>query len=149
MIKEIKGDLFDYTQNRFPVHCIAADHAMGAGIAVPIAEKYKLKQAMAAMGTLNWPDCLYLNGVLNLVTKRYSSSKTAIYHGGNAKDSKPTYSSLRSALKICAQVCHDNDIEKLVMPRIGSGLDGLTWNIVRQIIIQELSEFDVLICSLS
>ena len=43
-----KGDLFDYVGKVidgklfFPAHCIASDCRMGAGIAVPIKEKFKL-----------------------------------------------------------------------------------------------------------
>jgi len=149
MITEIIGNLFDYDCDRTPVHCIAADHAMGAGIAVPIAQKYNLKNAMKTLGILDFPSCVFVNGVLNLVTKRYSSSRIAINNGESPILAKPTYDSLRLALKSCAKICRENNITRLVMPRIGSGLDGLTWNIVRQIVIQELSEFDVLICSLS
>ena len=76
MIKEIEGDLFMHLEGRVPVHCIAADHRMGAGIAVPMARRFALHEALDGYGALlDWPSCVYANGVLNLVTKRLSFHK--------------------------------------------------------------------------
>ena len=42
MIKEIYGDLFDYKDEYYLVHCISADFALGAGIAVQFDKIYDL-----------------------------------------------------------------------------------------------------------
>lgn len=148
MLTEINGDLFAHTTGRVPVHCIASDHAMGAGIAVPMAGKYGLRKPMDELGMLPWPSCLYINGVLNMVTKRWSSGKTALRVGGNFEQGRPTYESFRKALGHCAEVCRLNNITKVVMPRIGCGLDGLDWNIVRRMISETMKDIDVLVCTL-
>lgn len=134
MFKETIGDLFSNTQDRTPVHCIASDHRMGAGIAVPMAEKYGLRQPMDKIGRLPWPSCLYINGVMNMVTKDKSSDK-------------PTYEDFTKALSELHRTCRENNITRLVMPRIGCGLDGLDWNVVIRLIVAELQDIDVLVCT--
>ena len=146
MIKETKGDLFLHSADRVPVHCIAADHKMGAGIAVPMAEKFNLRDAFTGM--LEYPACIYRNGVMNLVTKKYSSCRIAQRLGVPAYMAKPTYESLTFALEKCADECRRQNITHLVMPRIGCGLDGLDWNKVKPIIEKTLGHLDVLVCSL-
>lgn len=135
MIREIKGDLFENTQDRTPVHCIASDHRMGAGIAVPMAKRYNLRPPMDRAGKLPWPSCLYINGVMNMVTKEKSRDQ-------------PTYVDFARALRDLRNICRENGITKLVMPRIGCGLDRLDWDTVRQMVAKELKEFDVLVCTL-
>ena len=134
-IKEIKGDLFENIGSRTPVHCIAADHRMGKGIALPMARKYNLYKAFPGRELLPWPSCQYVNGVMNLVTKKSSWDK-------------PTYEDLRAALVDLRKVCLDSGITRLVMPRIGCGLDSLSWPVVRLIIRDELPGFDILVCFL-
>lgn len=133
MIREIQGDLFDHTEGRVPVHCIAADHRMGAGIAVPMAKKYNLHALMDKEVLLRYPRCYYIGGVMNLVTKKLS------YH-------KPSYVDFEAAVGELRKQCVQNNITKLVMPRIGCGLDRLEWDRVLPVLERELSEFDVLVC---
>lgn len=134
MFRETIGDLFSYAGDRIPVHCIASDHRMGAGIAVPMAERYGLRQPMDEIGMLPWPSCLYINGVMNMVTKKKSNDK-------------PTYSDFSQALRELHKVCRENNVTRLVMPRIGCGLDGLDWDVVCGLIETELEDMDVLACT--
>lgn len=129
---EITGDLFDNVQDRVPVHCISQDCKMGKGIALPMKKKYNLD-----FNASKYPDCIYYNGVLNLITKkRYFD--------------KPTYQTLTEALKIARDICMKQDITRLAMPRIGCGLDLLHWGKVK-VIIKEVfqnDDIDILVCSL-
>lgn len=142
----ITGDLFDYAvnknsksydgNNRIPVHCISADFAMGGGIAVPMARKYDLRQALKSY-MVEAPACIFTNNVMNLITKN------KVWH-------KPTYTSLKESLFECRRLCEDNNIRYLVMPKIGCGIDGLDWATVKIIIesVFEKTDVDILVCVL-
>ena len=103
----IDADLFDYAapinstqkdhRHRIPVHCISADYVMGAGIAVPMASRYNLRPALAKY-LVKAPTCLFVNGVMNLITK------TKVWD-------KPTYDSLRESLEECAEICEEKGIQ--------------------------------------
>ena len=132
-LTEIHGNLFEYTANRVPVHCISQDCKMGAGIALPMKKVFKLSSLKAD----KFPDCIYYHGVLNLVTKK-------VYW------SKPTYQTLEQSLIKMKEVCEKEGINKLVMPKIGCGLDRLQWARVREY-IQEIfkdTDLDILVCSI-
>lgn len=132
-LEEIKSNLFENTDDRIPVHCISQDCEMGEGIAVKMKKKFKLG-SLIADGS---PDCIYYHGVLNLITKKK-------YYG------KPTYESLEKALLVMKEICIEEGIEKLVMPKIGCGLDKLQWPRVREILekVFEDTSMDILVCYL-
>ena len=109
---------------------------MGAGIATPMKKKFKLG------GLENLPEadrkhptCIYHNGVYNLITKKKYSDK-------------PDYQTIRVSLVVMRNHALKNNIEKIAMPKIGCGLDQLSWGMVRAI-IQELFEdtdIEILVC---
>ena len=130
-------DLFSVNTKEYALaHCISSDCKMGAGIAKPMNKKMKL----GALEKLpesdrEYPACIYHNGVYNLITKEKYSHV-------------PLYPSLRVALVIMRNHAIENDITKIAMPKIGSGLDKLNWGMVRAI-IQELFEdtdLELLVC---
>lgn len=130
---EEKRDLFSVDFNIWtPAHCISSDCKMGAGIAVPMKKQFGLA---GLVGPLEWPGCLYYNGVLNLVTKnRY-------FH-------KPTLRNMEIALRAMRQRVVDYQITHIVMPKIGAGLDRLPWPSVReqiQLIFNNIVA-DILVC---
>ena len=47
---------------------------------------------------------------------------------------KPTYNNLRCSLLAMKNHMMENGVDKLAMPKIGCGLDGLDWNEVKNII---------------
>lgn len=139
---EKQCDLFEEYGEREDVyfaHCISADCAMGAGIAVQFVDwfkrEYDLNLRSFCIGEgANEGTCIRADKLFNLVTKEY-------YWG------KPTYSSLERALKCMAKTYMQNYIidsmdgteaetTTIVMPRIGCGLDQLEWTKVRNIIFQ-------------
>jgi len=133
---EQKGDVFDFTDTHALVHCISADFSMSGGIAVPIARKFNLRPALQSIANktigqlLPFPSCQYVNGVLNLISKKY------VYQ-------KPTYPNLYSALVSMRKCIEDNDIEKIVMPYIGCGIDRLSWHLVRKLILTSMHDLDL------
>lgn len=152
MITEKQIDLFEEIEAApcCIFHCISADKAMGAGIAKPMQEKFHIRE--------NWPvppmlcdenysfdvcGCCIITPadkdsiVFNLVTK-------AKYW------QKPTYQTLKDSL--CHALSYFGQFEKLpkkiVMPRIGCGLDKLDWAKVKPMIEEIFADFNVVVCYL-
>ncbi|BFF99159.1 ADP-ribose glycohydrolase OARD1 [Drosophila madeirensis] len=117
-INEIDGDLFSAPKTHSLAHCVGADLAMGAGIAVKFKEVYgkvdELRAQKAASG-----DVAVLKDndryIYYLVTKPQSWGK-------------PTYESLQSSLEQMREHMRKNNVKQLAIPRIGCGIDGLEWN---------------------
>ena len=138
--REIKGDLFTAPRDNILVHCISADHAMGAGIAKKFTEM-GIKDAIAGY-CRPWKGVGYAFFacskfcpwyVMNLVTKEKYWMK-------------PTYTTLRQSLeemKNILSVMNKTFKGKISMPRIGCGLDRLEWNKVREIVQEVFKDTDV------
>ena len=139
IMKEEKRDLFDVDTYEYAIaHCISSDCKMGAGIAVPIKKRFKLNglDKIYPPEKRKHPTCIYHNGVFNLITKRKYSSK-------------PTLHSLRISLLIMKKLAQENGVNKIAMPRIGCGLDGLVWPEVKKVIEECFFETDIeiLVCN--
>ena len=139
IIKEEQRDLFSVPHGYYFAHCISGDFALGAGIAVKFNELYNMRKKLKGLYDYNITDncAILIDNVFNLVTKRRA------FH-------KPTYESLREALEDMIETIETLEIEKIAMPRIGSGLDKLSWDRVKEIIEEVFDEIDVeiLICYL-
>ena len=144
--REEVRDLFSVSDDYYLAHCISEDFALGAGIAVEFNKRFDMKRKLNE----EFPDftdymnhyrlqgeCILIDRVLNLVTKQ------KYYH-------KPTYKSMKQALQMMKRVCKANNITKITMPLIGSGLDKLQWDKVSKIIQNVFSDTDIeiLICKL-
>jgi O-acetyl-ADP-ribose deacetylase (regulator of RNase III) len=136
---EERRNVFDYADKGTPLaHCIASDLRMGAGIAVAMQKRFGLRGKIEASGkATKHPTCIYVGNVFNLITKARSSGK-------------PTYDSLRSAVVQMASSAFENGIHTIAMPRIGCGLDRLSWPMVREILNEELVSMgiNVVVCRL-
>lgn len=137
-IHEEQRDLFTVPQGYYLAHCISADFALGAGIAKKFDEVYNMKFKLFKNYDgyeYECGDCLVVDNVFNLVTK------PKCYH-------KPTYESLKEALKAMKEYVLYFDIDKIAMPHIASGLNRLQWDQVLEIIkeVFEDTDVDILIC---
>jgi O-acetyl-ADP-ribose deacetylase (regulator of RNase III) len=144
IFKQLKQDLFSVDESYYLVHCISADFALGAGIAKEFNKRFNTRQKLFTI----YPNflkeyhnhnqsgiCLPVEHTLNLVTKeRYYQ--------------KPSYVSLTVALFRLRDFCIKNDIKKIAMPKIGCGLDRLSWYEVKPIIISIFKDTDIeiLVC---
>lgn len=142
--KEINQDLFLTNEATAFVHCISADFALGAGIALKFNELGVKQQLERLYDKGRWVGKgyllpVYINcgfPVFNLVTKeRYWN--------------KPTYETLRQSLEALQneiQLHYTNMV--LAMPRIGCGLDKLDWFIVKSIIkeVFKYTEVEIIVC---
>ncbi len=133
-------DLFTVPQGYYLTHCISADFALGAGIAKTFDNVYNMRFKLFRDYDgyeYEGGDALLVDNVFNLVTK------PKCYH-------KPTYDSLRESLEVMKSIMEISAITKLAMPKIGCGLDRLSWPDVYDIICEVFEDTDVeiLICEL-
>lgn len=136
--------MFSVSEEFFLCHCISADFALGRGIAVEFNKRFNMRDILKVYYPhylLDWKlggysgDCILEGRVLNLVTKeRYYD--------------KPTMHSMASALKIMKDICEEEGISKIAMPRIGCGLDRLPYNEVSALVKKIFSDTDIeiLVC---
>lgn len=142
--KEEFRDLFSVSEDYYLAHCISADYALGAGIAVEFNKRFDMRRKLHEQFPDYWEymklynlqgECILIERVLNLVTKE------KYYH-------KPTYKSMKQALNMMKLVCKSNNITKVAMPIIGCGLDRLQWDKVSEIIkdVFKDSDIEILVC---
>jgi hypothetical protein len=110
---------------------------MGAGIAVHFVNRFPEVKRLRGRKDLLPGTCQKTGRVFNLITKEKSRYK-------------PSYQNLEKSLIMCKNMCWHKNIEYLAMPKIGCGLDGLEWHLVRGMIKRVFSTnlIDILICYL-
>lgn len=144
ILEETKTDLFKYeptTQNFYYAHCVSRDFALGMGIAKPFKSKFNLTKDVLTQGMI-FDNVSLVSNVFNLITKSNYWQK-------------PTYDSLKKSLlnmKKTILTLNGNctkDVQ-LIMPKIGCGLDKLTWENVKNIIkeVFDDTELSIVICYL-
>lgn len=142
--REEQMDLFSASDNYYLAHCISADYALGAGIAVDFNRRFDMRRKLKEQYPNYWEfirefdlhgGCLLVDQVLNLVTKEKFYDK-------------PTYDSITDALRIMKVICYFYEITKVAMPTIGCGLDRLQWSKVSKIIkdVFDDSYIEILVC---
>ena len=134
-IEEKYGNLFEnnhlISKHCCYVHCISADFALGAGIAKEFQKQFNIRDKLKAQcSSPTDPTCIRIDNVYNLVTKRRCWDK-------------PTYATLRQALKSLKNQCLLDNITTLYMPKIGCGLDRLAWSRVKVMLIETFKDTEI------
>ena len=124
------GDLFNSSPPY--AHCIAKDYRMGAGIAVPMNKKFSISSKLKMLDEIKVGKCYYTKPIFNLITKSKSSGK-------------PTYHTLIASLNSMREIIIKEEIKYLNIPKIGCGLDRLSWGKVREIITDIFKDVDITI----
>jgi hypothetical protein len=128
LLKEIVADLFE--SNDALAHCVSEDFVMSKGIAVLFRDRFGGVEQLRATHTKSG-GCTFLkhNGrfIYYLVTKKQ------YFH-------KPTYDTVRASLLSMRELAQQQHVDAVSMPRIGCGLDGLTWEKVAAIIESVFSQ---------
>ena len=121
---EVSGDLFSSPPSHSLCHCVSRDFRLGKGVAKIFRDKFgridELKQSGAGVTDI----AVLKEGnrfIYNLVTKE-------VYSG------KPTYDHLRQCLEKMRDHGLEHSVTQISMPRIGCGLDMLTWSAVKTLI---------------
>ena len=139
-LTEIKGNLFaeKYQEKDIYAHCISEDFVMGKGIAKTFKRLFpELKTKDRLIANYKREKCKRFLAVpcqkavvANLITKRY-------YYD------KPTYEALKESLTELREYIDKNSIKRILMPKIGCGLDGLKWEKVKFIIEEVFANTDI------
>ena len=142
---EKEQDIFELSNkdNYYFVQCISSDFKMGKGIALEFNRVFNCKnELIKEFKNFKWENtgrCIKAKNsvVFHLITK-------------NRYWDKPTYRTLKESLMELKTLCLEQNIKKLVMPKIGCGLDKLQWNTVKENIIKIFNDTDIeiLICYL-
>ncbi|XP_023669172.1 ADP-ribose glycohydrolase OARD1 isoform X2 [Paramormyrops kingsleyae] len=126
-LRYLKGNLFSCPPQEALAHCISEDCRMGAGIAVLFKKQFGGVSDLKAQNKKTG-DCAVLRRhnrfVYYLITKKKASQK-------------PTYESLKQSLVAMKTHCWENSVASISIPRIGCGLDRLSWEKV-SVIIEEV-----------
>lgn len=144
IIKEITGDLFKEEYNKdndIYVHCVSSDFVMGKGIAKTFKDKYpelrKKEILVEKFKSSRFERLLVVRTkevtVANLVTKKYFFNK-------------PSYRTLEESLldlKYYIMNTEKMDVKRLLMPRIGCGLDRLKWDKVKDILTNVFKDTEI------
>lgn len=148
-LKEVSGDLFDFIYDGVVCHCIAADFGMSGGIAKQFVDKMNMKEKLMmktqhdgirqyndpyGVYGVNRPQLLgkavLIDGVFNLITKLRTYGK-------------PTYEILYDSLEDMKNQMIRLNMKNLYMPKIGCGIDGLSWIAVSSIIEHVFNDTDI------
>ena len=135
--REEQRDLFSAGTDYYLAHCISADFGMGKGIVIEFNKRFDMKRKLqekypAYLTRWNWThgDCIREGKVLNLITKeRYYD--------------KPTLVTLKNSLDKMKEICLNENITKIAMPKIGCGLDKLSWTDVKQLLFETFEDTDI------
>lgn len=135
----MKSDLFSLSDSYALAHCVSADFAMGAGIAVQFVKRFDEKKFLKSQNC-KWNGqgfCIFdeKNKVFNLVTK-----KLVIF--------KPTMDNLILSLEDMKKQAVEKNITKIGMPKIGCGIDGLKWSEVSKCVqsVFENTDIEITVC---
>ena len=124
--------------------CISSDIAMGAGIAKAIEAAFHIRGDILGRCT---PDMLTVGNVVEIRREVCPGRIISIFNvitKPKAHD-KPTYETLRLGLERLGELLSEYSrvygtrrIPELAIPRLGCGLDGLQWDVVRPMVQKTL-----------
>jgi len=150
-LNEINGDLIEYTKNgTFDIilHGCNCFCKMGSGVARQIAENYPLALHVDLETKVGDYNKLGNFTITPSKTKKHSSKIIYIincyiqYNYGRQNKRYVDYDALRLCLR---KVNFKYPNKHIGMPKIGSGLAGGDWNIIKHIIEEELKDMRVTI----
>lgn len=152
----VKKDITTISSDFLICHCISADAAMGAGVALALVRRFPSMKSEVKDCLKNTPLCqqvgqavFYVDDttnavVANMITKTHYWDKSSTMPQGAYLDN------LRQCLILVKQVMLERNIKKLAMPKIGCGLDRCSWTDVESIILDifDGTDYDITVCVL-
>jgi hypothetical protein len=131
---EIHGNLFRdkniHNKNVGILHCISADYNMMYGFANEIERRYHLRDFFNLVGKHKCPEIIFCDNIISLVVTRWCNQQIE-------------YSTFIQLLIATKEECYKHSIDTLLMPRIGCGYGGLSWQYVKDDIKYLIDEFDI------
>lgn len=123
-VVESKGDIFETDPSMPLVHCVSSDLKLTKGIALEFRRRFGGLNQLSRLPR-SVPDVLSLRlkerEIFYLVTKQYFWQKPEPEH-------------LFQSLQKLRTLCEERAINTLTCPRLGTGLDGLQWDMVRSML---------------
>ncbi|KAL4089038.1 hypothetical protein QTP88_024116 [Uroleucon formosanum] len=135
----MEGDLFQATADYALGHCVSKDFKMSEGIALEFRRKFgqvdQLLQQNKQVMEISAIKCNERN-ILYMITK-------------DSHQQKSTYETIFYALKNLREYCESNNINKVALPKVGSGYDKLNWEQIHTMLryIFKNSEIKIMIYS--
>ncbi len=130
-----KGDIFSSPPQEPLAHCVSADCAYGAGIAVTFKDKYgveKVKQQNKKPGECAVTQEEDGKTIFHLITKRKCTDL-------------PTYGDFTNSLTHMRDWCVKHRVKSVSVPRLGCGLDKLDFQRVQEILNKVFTGVDIVI----
>mmetsp|Transcript_58968 Transcript_58968/g.132826 ORF Transcript_58968/g.132826 Transcript_58968/m.132826 type:complete len:183 (+) Transcript_58968:2-550(+) len=140
VMREERRDLFEVDSDFSLCHCVSKDLSMSAGIAVQFKKQFGGVDQLSAQQAQVGGMAVLKKGdryIYNLVTK-------------NKFSGKPCMSSLEASLRAMKAHIVEHGVHKLAMPKIGCGLDKLSWGAVSGTLLYVFDDCDIelLVCSI-
>lgn len=138
-IKKVGGNIFEVIKGEefkngeiFIAQHISSDATLNNGISEKMNEKLKiktkLKESIAECKRV--PDCILVNGILNLVAKKYHYNKSS-------------YDSFSGAFESMKKICINENIKNVALPLLGCGEDKLIWSHVEKKLKKVFKDIDI------
>lgn len=152
----VKKDITTISSDFLICHCISADAAMGAGVALALVRRFpsiksEVKERLKSIPLTQrigqvvfFVDDISNTIIANMITKTHYWDKSSTMLQGVYLDN------LRQCLILVKQVMLERNIKKLAMPKIGCGLDRCSWMEVESIILDVFdgTDIDITVCVL-
>lgn len=152
----VKKDITTISSDFLICHCISADAAMGAGVALALVRRFpsmksEVKERLKSIPLTQrigqvvfFVDDTSNSLIANMITKTHYWEKSSTMPQGVYLDN------LRRCLVSVRQVMLERGIKKLAMPKIGCGLDRCSWMEVESIILDVFNgtDIDITVCVL-
>lgn len=141
MIEEIQGDLLE-TDCQVIAHGVNCQGVMGSGVAKALYEKWprvRDKYLDFFIEHNAGPDGENFLGTIDVLLAERVTNKIVIncftqqYYGNDGKQYL-SYDALLSCMEDLYSFCIARDLHEIAMPKIGCGLAGGDWNIVKTIL---------------
>jgi O-acetyl-ADP-ribose deacetylase (regulator of RNase III) len=146
-IKEIEINLL-YTTQEFIAHGTNCQGVMGAGVAFALRTKFpKMFEKYRELCDQNKNNTETLLGTIQTVScdnKTIINCFTQLGYGTSKQ--QVDYEAIRKCFKALNEYAKENKISEIVMPRVGSGLGGGDWDIIKNIIEEESVNFQAIVC---
>ena len=152
----VKQDITTISSDFLICHCISADAAMGAGVALALVRRFPSMKSEVKECLKDIPLPRRISQVVffvddtsnaiiaNMITKTHYWDKSSTMPQGAYLDN------LRICLTLVKQIMLERNIKKLAMPKIGCGLDRCSWMEVESTILDVFggTDIDIIVCVL-
>ena len=143
MIKEVKGDLL-LTECKTIAHCVAPFDHFESGLALSLRKQYPgMAKDFRHYCQVHHPKAGNIwswggvggRQIVNLMAQEPAESIHSKGHPGKA-----TLSNLDKSLKYLAEWCEQEQVDKIALPKLATGVGGLEWEEVNQVIHKRLGD---------